>query len=120
MGHVSAYYNSPVSVEIIKNDRVGQTRVFEREVNLTCFGKVSHYSLGRLWAFPHYRPCVQAFCNAKSTVTIKKEEHLRLVLEEKVGIGQLFFHLRLLPSFVLLQVCATPLHAHHHHHHHQL
>lgn len=37
-------------------------------------------------------------------MTIKKEEHLRLVLEEKVGIGQLFFHLRLLPSFVLLQV----------------
>lgn len=80
---MSAYYNSPVSVEIIKNDRVGQTSIFEREVNLTCFGK--------------------AFCNAKSTVTIKKEEHLRLVLEEKVGIGQLFFHLRLLPSFVLLQ-----------------
>jgi hypothetical protein len=47
---------------------------------------------------------VQTFCNAKSTVTIKKEEHLQLVLEEKVGIGQLFFHLRLLPSFVLLQV----------------
>lgn len=65
MGRNSAYYNSPVSVEIIKNDRVGQTSIFEREVNLTCFGKVrSHFSLLAeslgLWAFPRNTRVVHA------------------------------------------------------------
>ncbi|KAL6063923.1 Mu-NS [Balamuthia mandrillaris] len=79
---MSAYYNSKVTVQILKSERrAGESNVYDRDVNLLCKGKI--------------------FCNAKSVVTLQKKEHLELIEENKVGLGQLFFYLRLLPSFEL-------------------
>jgi len=46
------------------------------------------------------------FCHATSKVTISNDEYLQLVLQDRVGLGQLFFHLRLLPDFILTNVKA--------------
>ncbi|KAJ3284855.1 hypothetical protein HDU79_007821 [Rhizoclosmatium sp. JEL0117] len=95
---LSAFYNSPVTVKIIKNERtvpeknaVGTTSSsgtilaeFDRHVELICANQV--------------------LCTATSTVTLWNPEYLRLVVEEKIGIGQLFRYLNILPNFELLQV----------------
>ncbi len=41
---MSAYYNSPVTVKIHKNERMGQTNVFQREVTLCCLDQVWMHS----------------------------------------------------------------------------
>ncbi|TPX69978.1 hypothetical protein SpCBS45565_g02034 [Spizellomyces sp. 'palustris'] len=92
---LSAYYNSTVSVDIIHNELISDESasnaetesVFRREVNLCCLNQIC--------------------CNAKSTVTITDPEYLRLILEQQVGIGQLFRYLNILPEFELLQVGRT-------------
>ncbi|KND02189.1 uncharacterized protein SPPG_02677 [Spizellomyces punctatus DAOM BR117] len=92
---LSAYYNSTVSVDIIHNELINEESasnaetesVFRREVNLRCLNQIC--------------------CNAKSTVTITDPEYLRLILEQQVGIGQLFRYLNILPEFELLQVGRT-------------
>ncbi|KXS21723.1 hypothetical protein M427DRAFT_130446 [Gonapodya prolifera JEL478] len=96
---LSAYYNSPVSVVIVRNRKIdgasnhvpppgitskpkNALAVFDREVRIECLGQVC--------------------CKAVSTVKILNDECLRLVDEQKVGIGQLFRYLNVLPSFALL------------------
>ncbi|KAJ3188851.1 hypothetical protein HDU85_004565 [Gaertneriomyces sp. JEL0708] len=88
---LSAFYNSTVSVEILKNIKTSQTEeatTFEREVNIICLNKVC--------------------CNARSTVVISDPNYLRLLLEQQVGIGQLFRYLSILPEFELIQVGRSP------------
>lgn len=72
-----------MSVEILKNEKCGNN-AFNREVNLTCLGKV--------------------VCNAKSKIVLNNEEYLKLIEEKKVGIGQLFRFLHLLPEFELISI----------------
>ncbi|KAI9201907.1 uncharacterized protein BJ171DRAFT_427130 [Polychytrium aggregatum] len=90
---LSSFHNSTVTVKIIKNNQLAEsdervpngTVVFDREVNLLCKNKVR--------------------CNATSLVKISNPEYLKLVLEQKVGIGQLFSrYLNVLPEFKLLKV----------------
>jgi len=79
-----------VTVDILKNDCVegkdGHVK-FERDVHLIVFGKVC--------------------CRAISTVTISNPAYLKLVIEDNVGIGQLFRYLSILPEFQLLDVGIT-------------
>lgn len=44
----------------------------------------------------------QRFCTARSVVTVRSEDCIRLVHSGKVGIGQLFRHLDRLPTFEIL------------------
>ncbi|RKO88285.1 hypothetical protein BDK51DRAFT_14460, partial [Blyttiomyces helicus] len=92
---LSAFWNATVTVEIITNARLDETAVtdplkavFRREVNIRCRDNV--------------------VCNAKSTITITDPEHLRLIEEELVGIGQLFRYLNVLPEFELVRAGQTP------------
>ena len=83
----SAFYNSPVSVEIVyntarKNGDDEQARVYDRQVTLHCMGS--------------------CFCTATSTISLSSDDVIRLVEVEGIGIGQLFRHMRLLPTFFLL------------------
>jgi hypothetical protein len=95
---ISAFYNQPVTVNILKNQRqrrqhkeggekVGVVK-YEREVELSCFGVV--------------------FCRAVSWVELSERKVVSLVEEQGVGIGQLFRLLHLLPEFNLLQVRKEP------------
>eukprot|EP01135_Chromosphaera_perkinsii_P006528 Nk52_evm1s538 gene=Nk52_evmTU1s538 len=88
---ISAYYNSAVSVDIVYNRRVKETTgggdkglpaVYERQVTLHCRE--------------------EQFCTATSKIILNTAELVRLVEEERIGLGQLFRHLRLLPTFYLL------------------
>ncbi|KAI9332840.1 hypothetical protein BDR26DRAFT_869023, partial [Obelidium mucronatum] len=93
---LSAFYNAPISVKIIKNERKIPAKApitaadnailaeYDRHVELLCESQV--------------------LCTATSTVTLWNPEHLRLVDQEKIGIGQLFRYLNILPDFELLQV----------------
>jgi hypothetical protein len=88
----SAYFNLPVTVDILHNTRSELSKQdeendptviakFEREVNLLCKNKI--------------------VCNAKSQVLIKDKSVYELVVEKGVGIGQIFRYLDRLPSFEL-------------------
>jgi hypothetical protein len=71
-------------VEILRNERRKDTNVFDREVLLLCGTK--------------------EFCRATSEIQILREDHLRLVVENRVGLGQLFRYLHVLPDFELLNM----------------
>lgn len=92
---LSAFFNSRVAVVIKKNKLVeylpGKRAVFEREVEI-----VSYSAEGS------GRSC----CIATSTVTISDLEMMSLVMNEAlgIGIGQIFRHLNILPSFNLVRV----------------
>ncbi|KAJ3290151.1 hypothetical protein HDU76_007435 [Blyttiomyces sp. JEL0837] len=89
---LSAFFNSPVKVEIIRNKRLEASEQtngssiaeYDRQVNLLCFDKVC--------------------CTATSTVVLTDERYLKLVAEQNVGIGQLFRYLNILPEFDLRNV----------------
>jgi chorismate-pyruvate lyase len=88
---VSSFYNAPVAVVIVQNDRrAGQLSssdsdllCFDREVHLTVAGRV--------------------FCVARSEIFLGTERLRALVERDRIGIGQLFRHLSLLPEFTLLE-----------------
>nr|KAJ3422094.1 hypothetical protein HK105_001198 [Polyrhizophydium stewartii] len=86
---LSSYFNAKVTVDIVRNVLVESSDhpvllKFDREVNLVCMGKTC--------------------CNAKSTIQITKPEYVKLIVVDKVGIGQLFRFLNILPEFQLLKV----------------
>ena len=87
---ISAYFNKTVTVKILENQHVALTEDdkatsvlarFQREVDLLCNEKV--------------------FCNAKSQVLVKDPKIYDLIVNEGVGIGQIFRYLDKLPSFEL-------------------
>ncbi|KAJ3064906.1 hypothetical protein HDU98_011686 [Podochytrium sp. JEL0797] len=104
---LSAFYNSPITVKIIKNERTFPVSV----------SRVSESNGIQYHAEPHSKAILAEFdrhvelhcsnqilCTATSTVTLWSKEYLRLVDEENIGIGQLFRYLNILPDFELLQV----------------
>ncbi|KAF9160866.1 hypothetical protein DFQ26_005116 [Actinomortierella ambigua] len=86
---LSAFFNKPVKVEILDNNKVALRSDedasvmarYHREVNLLCESKV--------------------VCNAKSQVLVSDKEIYDLVANKGVGIGQIFRYLDRLPSFDL-------------------
>ncbi|KAI8611003.1 hypothetical protein BC830DRAFT_1069248 [Chytriomyces sp. MP71] len=93
---LSAFYNNPVRVKIINNDRKPVSppvphgtdspilAEFDREVQLVCGDSI--------------------LCTATSTITLGNAEYVKLVVEDGIGIGQLFRHLSILPDFELINV----------------
>ncbi|KAJ3159634.1 hypothetical protein HDU86_001643 [Geranomyces michiganensis] len=92
----NAYHNAKVTVEILSNNLVSSTSlpersewdqlqsspvVYERKVLLVIGKKIC--------------------CTAYSTVVIRDAKYLRLLVDEHVGIGQLFRFLSVLPEFAL-------------------
>ncbi|KAJ3255995.1 hypothetical protein HK103_005802 [Boothiomyces macroporosus] len=86
---LSSYFNSKVTVGIIKNEKLNQTNlVYDRVVNLNCQGRT--------------------LCVAESTITITDGKIIQLIESKTVGIGQLFRYLNILPEFVLLEAGREP------------
>jgi hypothetical protein len=79
---ISSYYNSPVSVRIVKNTKAS-AGYYHREVVLECMG--------------------HDFMTATSKVSLSSEELIGAVERREVGIGQLFRRYNLLPHFTLLK-----------------
>ncbi|KAI9091723.1 hypothetical protein DFS34DRAFT_634669 [Phlyctochytrium arcticum] len=84
---ISAYYNSPVTVQIHKNNLIPSssqtTTTYARRVTLHV---LSH-----------------TFCTASSTIHISAPDLLDLITVKQVGIGQLFRYLNILPEFELVE-----------------
>eukprot|EP01134_Creolimax_fragrantissima_P005654 CFRG5654T1 len=80
---ISSYYNAEVSVRIKFNNARSDEGWYDREVELLIFDQV--------------------FCVAKSEIHLGRKEYVDLVEIEKIGLGQLFRHLNLLPFFHLLK-----------------
>ncbi|KAI8833230.1 hypothetical protein BJ741DRAFT_612404 [Chytriomyces cf. hyalinus JEL632] len=90
---ISAYYNAPVSVDIIRNTPIASSptsisgnemnvlAAFDREVHICCKGQV--------------------FCKAYSHIHVSSEACLELVVGQKMGIGQLFRAKGVAPNFEL-------------------
>ena len=87
---ISAYFNSKVTVKIIQNECVSECMPmkFQRSVELVCDGKVK--------------------CVADSSLAVSDPEIASLIVNDRIGIGQIFRHLNILPEFELLQVNKTP------------
>ncbi|TPX60690.1 hypothetical protein PhCBS80983_g01651 [Powellomyces hirtus] len=89
---LSAYHNAKVTVEILKNELASSLddvpAIFHRKVLLIIKGKTC--------------------CTANSTVIIRDEKYLRLLVDQHVGIGQLFRYLNILPEFALTKVGRDP------------
>ena len=83
----SSYYDSPVRVLVDYSRRVS-TSEWDRRVHLTVFN--------------------QTFCTADSKVQVHTPEAQELVGSGKVGIGQLFRYLDILPEFALQAAGPTP------------
>jgi len=83
---ISSFYNAPVTVQIIRNKRVGDW-VYDREVKLIVHSK--------------------CFCKATSKVVLHSKECTEVIENGKVGIGQLFRHFNILPRFRLLTAGRT-------------
>jgi hypothetical protein len=84
---LSAYFNSNVTVNILKNERISVEEIpliFDRKVELVCFGMTK--------------------CIAESLITITDTTIIDLIVSKKVGLGQLFRYLNMLPEFTLLHV----------------
>jgi hypothetical protein len=85
---LSAYFLSPIEVKIHNNTLTSLTPLsanFERLVTIV-------KEDGKL--------C----CTASSTVVLSDSKVIKLVMEENIGIGQLFRHLNILPEFKLQEV----------------
>jgi len=78
---ISAYYNSAVTLTILRFDRTGHN-TFVREVLLHCQNHV--------------------FCNARSHLTVTSPKILSLLVDQKMGLGQMFAYLGTSPQFELL------------------
>ncbi|KAI9298271.1 hypothetical protein K502DRAFT_286721 [Neoconidiobolus thromboides FSU 785] len=86
---LSAFYNSKIKVEIVKNvqrdlEQGSESIIFDREVDLVCNDKI--------------------LCSAKSVITVEKEEYKSMIKSQQVGVGQLFRVLSILPKFRLIEV----------------
>ncbi|KAJ1948093.1 hypothetical protein EC988_005313, partial [Linderina pennispora] len=85
---LSAYYNLPVSVEVLVNEpEQPEQRTLPirycRTINLVCNGIV--------------------VCTAQSTVDLLTKKAADLVVNQGVGIGQLFRYMNILPTFALIE-----------------
>ncbi|KAJ2773812.1 hypothetical protein IWQ57_001120 [Coemansia nantahalensis] len=88
---LSAYYNLPVSVEVVYSEpetpmSAKSSRLplrYRRRINLVCNRAV--------------------VCTAQSTVELLTQKAADLVVREGVGIGQLFRYMNVLPMFALLE-----------------
>ncbi|KAJ2398667.1 hypothetical protein GGI23_003108 [Coemansia sp. RSA 2559] len=88
---LSAYYNLPVSVEVLLNEPEGSWRPddsklpirYYRDINLICNRTI--------------------VCSAQSTVDLLTTKAADLVVSKGVGIGQLFRYMNVLPTFSLLE-----------------
>jgi hypothetical protein len=85
---ISAYFNSIVTVKIHRNERISP----ENQMPLILDRMVEIASAGR------------TRCVAESIVTITDPHIADLIVLQKVGIGQLFRHLKVLPDFELLDL----------------
>ncbi|KAJ2554161.1 hypothetical protein EV175_002680 [Coemansia sp. RSA 1933] len=88
---LSAYYNLPVSVEVLCNEAEGDSQPgnktlpirYYRDINLICNRTI--------------------VCSAQSTVDLLTTKAADLVVNQGVGIGQLFRYMNVLPTFSLLE-----------------
>ncbi|KAJ1736761.1 hypothetical protein LPJ72_001121 [Coemansia sp. Benny D160-2] len=88
---LSAYYNVPVSVEVLYNEPEGGWRSADsklpirycRNINLICNKTI--------------------VCSAQSTVDLLTSKAADLVVSQGVGIGQLYRYMNVLPTFTLLE-----------------
>ncbi|KAJ3140755.1 hypothetical protein HDU90_008060 [Geranomyces variabilis] len=118
---ISAYHKAKVTVEILSNELVSSTSlpersewdqlqsspvVYERKVLLVIGSKVRRIYVRfhpgdiiiNFLLFEHFQ---KICCTAYSTVVIRDAKYLRLIVDEHVGIGQLFRFLSVLPEFAL-------------------
>lgn len=88
---LSAYYNAPVTVQVIKCLRSPDSPctptpdrpvIYDRLVSLHCLNSV--------------------FCLASSSISISAPRIVALIESKSIGIGQLFRHFNALPEFQLL------------------
>ncbi|KAJ2614108.1 hypothetical protein H4S08_001886 [Coemansia sp. RSA 1365] len=88
---LSAYYNLPVSIEVVFNEPETPHVLkepalpvrYNRSINLVCNRTI--------------------VCSAQSTVDLLTRKAADLVINNGVGIGQLFRYLNILPTFALLE-----------------
>ncbi|KNC82040.1 hypothetical protein SARC_05677 [Sphaeroforma arctica JP610] len=85
---ISSYYNAEVTVKIRHNRPRTDQGWYDREVELLIFDQV--------------------FCIATSEIHLDRKEYVDLVEINRIGLGQLFRHLNLLPFFHLLKVGRNP------------
>ena len=103
-----AYYNESVFVQIVNNDYNHEKNVFNRKVFLLCREKVFH-SISILFHFFFFfvmkkKKLKKIFCTATSEIIVTNEAVLKLILSNRIGIGQLFRVLHILPEFQLLDI----------------
>ena len=79
---MSAHYDAPVFVRVLKCDRLNST-TFGRHVDLVVNDRV--------------------FCTAIGTIELYSDECVQAIEEKNIGVGQLFRYLGVLPSFQLLK-----------------
>ena len=74
---LSSYFNAPVLIHLLYNNKVetngDSLESFKRCVDLVCLGK--------------------RMCQATSSIDIRSQEILSLIIKDQVGIGQLFRYL---------------------------
>ncbi|KAJ2159040.1 hypothetical protein GGF46_003332 [Coemansia sp. RSA 552] len=89
---LSAYYNLPVSIEVVHSAPMAPQRRkpakglpvrYSRDINLVCNRTI--------------------VCSAQSTVDLLTDKAADLVVSQGVGIGQLFRYMNVLPTFTLLE-----------------
>lgn len=79
---VSSWFECPVSVKVLRNVKLPEKDTWGRTVDLLCSG------------------C--EFCTAVSIVKLSEQRLVEAVESGRIGLGQLFRHFDLLPSFELL------------------
>ncbi|TPX69369.1 hypothetical protein CcCBS67573_g06874 [Chytriomyces confervae] len=109
----SAFYNLPITVKILKNEKTFPSAKITSTLDpaqLPDSEIVSPESPTQPQILAEFDRKVQILCNnrvvctATSTVTLCNAEYLRLIDQEKIGIGQLFRYLNILPDFELIRV----------------
>ncbi|KAJ3386919.1 hypothetical protein HDU80_000281 [Chytriomyces hyalinus] len=110
---LSAFYNLPITVKILKNEKTFPSAKITSTLDpaqLPDSEIVSPESPTQPQILAEFDRKVQILCNnrvvctATSTVTLCNAEYLRLIDQEKIGIGQLFRYLNILPDFELIRV----------------
>ena len=84
---VSSWFQRPVIVKVLRNSKHASKSEWSRTVCLVCGG------------------C--GFCTADSTVILSQRELVEAVETSKIGLGQLFRHFNLLPTFELISARKT-------------
>ncbi|KAJ3249810.1 hypothetical protein HDU77_007418 [Chytriomyces hyalinus] len=110
---LSAFYNLPITVKILKNEKTFPSAKITSTLDpaqLPDSEIASPESPTQPQILAEFDRKVQILCNnrvvctATSTVTLCNAEYLRLIDQEKIGIGQLFRYLNILPDFELIHV----------------